>query len=383
MKVPYIMTPGPTQVRENVRMARSLETTNPDLDLQFYDFYKETCKKIAQFLKTENEVRILSGEGILGLEAACASLTEEGDRVLVIDNGIFGEGFADFVRMYGGEVIYFKGDRQKEINIEELKKFLDKDSNFKYATVVHCDTPSGVLNNLSQICPMLKEKGILTVVDSVAAMGGEEIEVDEWKIDIVLGGSQKCISAPPGLTILSISNDAFNVMRNRKKPIASFYCNLLVWENYYENKWFPYTQPISDIMGLRVAIDNLLEDKEILTRHFEIGEATRKAVKEAGLELYIKQGYSNTVTVIKIPENINDVELRNHMSEKYNVLIAGSFGYLGGKVIRIGHMGENARIDKVSYTLFALQKSLEFFGYNCKCDMSSLFLIEVICHPSF
>ncbi|MBV7276998.1 alanine--glyoxylate aminotransferase family protein [Clostridium sp. PL3] len=377
MKVPYIMTPGPTQVRENVRLARSLETTNPDLDLKFYDFYRETCKKIAQFLKTKNEVRILSGEGILGLEAACASLTEEGDRVLVIDNGIFGEGFADFVKMYGGEVVCFKGNREREIDIDKLEKFLDEDSNFKYATVVHCDTPSGVLNNISNICPLLKKKGIITVVDSVAAMGGEEVKVDEWKIDIVIGGSQKCISAPPGLTILSISKDAFNVMKNRKKPIASFYCNLLVWENYYENKWFPYTQPISDIIGLGVAIDNLLEDKEILSRHSKIADATRKAVKEAGLELYIKQGYSNTVTVIDIPENIDDAKLRNYMLENYNLMLAGSFGYLTGQVIRIGHMGENARIDKMSYVLFALQRSLEFFGFNCKCNMSSLFLNEV------
>lgn len=376
MKVPYIMTPGPTEVRENVRLARSLESTNPDLDLQFYDFYKETCGKISEFLKTNNEVRILSGEGILGLEAACASLTEKGDRVLVIDNGIFGEGFADFVKIYGGEVVFFRGDRHKEIDVEELSKFLQNDSDFKYATIVHCDTPSGVLNDVSKICPMLKEKGIITVVDSVAAMGGEELRVDDWKIDIALGGSQKCISAPPGLTILSISKNAFNAMKNRKTPIASFYCNLLVWENYYENKWFPYTQPISDITGLRVAIDNLLKDKGILERHSKIARATRNAVIEAGLELYIKQGYSNTVTVVQVPDNINDSQLRDYMLEKYNVLIAGSFGYLSGKVIRIGHMGENANINKVGYALFALQKSLEFFGVNLNTDLMSTFLRE-------
>lgn len=374
MKVPYLMTPGPTQVRENVRLARSMECTNPDLDNQFYDFYKETCDRIGKFLKTKNQVRILSGEGILGLEAACASLTEPGDRVLVIDNGIFGEGFSDFVKIYGGEVVFFKGDRQKEIDVDKLKAYLNRDSNFKYATIVHCDTPSGVLNDISKICPILKEKGILTVVDSVAAMGGEEVEVDNWKIDIVLGGSQKCISAPPGLTILTISEDAFSAMRNRKTPIASFYCNLLVWENYYKEKWFPYTQPISDIMGLRVAIDNILNDGNIIIRHSKIAEKTRMAVKKAGLNLYIKQGYSNTVTVIEIPDGIDEQKLRNHMLDNYNVLIAGSFGYLSDKVIRIGHMGENAKIDKVSYTLNSLQKSLEHFGFKCKGDMSSFFL---------
>lgn len=376
MKVAQIMTPGPTDVRENVRMARALATTNPDLDLQFYEFYKETCEKIGQFLKTKNSVRILSGEGILGLEAACASLTEVGDRVLVIDNGIFGEGFADFARMYGGEVVFFKGNRKNKIDIIELEKFLEKDHDFKYATVVHCDTPSGVLNDIDKICPLLKKNGILTVVDSVAAMGGEDIRVDEWQIDIALGASQKCISAPAGLTLLSISEDAFKSMEKRKTPISSYYCNLLVWKSYYEDKWFPYTPPISDIVGLRQAIDNILDDNEILQRHNSIAKATRKAVREAGLDLHIEGGYSNTVTVIEIPKGVNDKELLKHMLDEFNVFIAGSFGYLKGKVIRIGHMGENAKKDKMSYTLLALQNSLYALGFQCKKDMVKVFFNE-------
>ncbi|MCW7998247.1 aminotransferase [Clostridium sp. cpc1] len=378
MKVPYVMTPGPTMVRENVRMARAMETTNPDLDLQFYDYYKETCEKIGEFLKTKNEIRILSGEGILGLEAACASLTEKGDRILVIDNGIFGEGFADFVEIYGGEVVFFKGDRRRNIDIEKLKEFLDKDSNFKYATVVHCDTPSGVINNISKICTILKEKGIITVVDSVSAMGGQELKVDEWEIDMVLGGSQKCMSAPPGLSFLSISKDAFKVMEERKTPIASYYCNLLVWKDYYKNKWFPYTPPISDIVGLRAAVDNILEDKDIVSRHNNIAKACREVIVESGLKLYLKQGYSNTVTVIELPKKVEDKVLRTYMQDKYNVIIAGSFGYLQGKVIRIGHMGENANIDKMAYTLFALQNSLEYLGYKLKGSLTEAFLQKVM-----
>ncbi|GCD12356.1 pyridoxal-phosphate-dependent aminotransferase family protein [Clostridium tagluense] len=377
MKVSQIMTPGPTEVRENVRMARALATTNPDLDLEFYEFYKETCEKIGLFLKTNNQVRILSGEGILGLEAACASLTETHDRVLVIDNGIFGEGFADFVKMYGGEAVVFKGNRKRKIDIIELEKFLEKDHDFKYATVVHCDTPSGVLNDIDKICPLLKKNGILTVVDSVAAMGGEDIRVDEWKIDVVLGASQKCVSAPVGLTFLSISEDAFKLMQQREKPIASYYCNLLVWKDYYENEWFPYTPPISDIVGLRRAIDNILEDKGVIERHNSIGKATRKAVMEAGLNLYIEEGYSNTVTVIEMPEGIADKELLKHMLEEFNVFIAGSFGYLQGKVIRIGHMGENAKVNKMVYTLLALQNSLKVLGFQCKKDMVEVFLNEI------
>lgn len=374
MKVPFIMTPGPTQVRENVRLARAMETTNPDLDIQFYDFYKDTCEKIGEFLKTKNQVRILSGEGILGLEAACASLTEKGDRVLVLDNGIFGEGFADFVKMYGGEPIFFKGDRRKAIDIDELKIFLSKDSNFKYATIVHCDTPSGMLNPVEDICPLLKENGILTVVDSVSAMGGEELKVDDWNIDIALGGSQKCLSAPAGLTFLSISEDAFKVMESRKTPIASFYCNLLVWKDYYEKKWCPYTPPISDIIGLRQAVENLLEDKDTLERHRNIGRSLREAVKLAGLKLYTRNGYSNTVTVIEVPEGIESKDLINYILKEYNVLVAGSFGFLEGKVIRIGNMGENAREEKIIYTLNALQRSFQHFGIKLNVDMVETFI---------
>lgn len=377
MKTPMVMTPGPTSVRENVRLSRAQKTTNPDLDLEFYDFYKETCEKIGEFLKTKNQVRILSGEGILGLEAACASLTEKGDRVLVIENGIFGEGFADFVKMYGGEPFFFRGDRKHKIDVEELEKFLEQDSNFKYATVVHCDTPSGMLNDIDKICPLLKKKGILTVVDSVSAMGGEEVRVDDWNIDIILGASQKCISAPPGLTILSISDDAFNAMKNRKTPIASFYCNLLTWEDYYEKKWFPYTPPVSDIVGLRTAVENLLQDKDIIKRHDKIASSTRAAVVLAGLSLYIEDGFSNTVTVIKVPHGMNGDKITNFMKENYDVMIAGAFDYLKGKVLRIGHMGENAYPDKVSYTLFALQKALEHYGFECQHNMAETFLKKI------
>lgn len=370
------MTPGPTEVRENVRLARAMETTNPDLDFQFYDFYKETCENIGKIMGTKNEVRILCGEGILGLEAACASLTEQGDRVLIIDNGIFGEGFGDFVKMYGGETVYFKGDRQKEIDTKELQDFLEKDSNFKYATIVHCDTPSGVLNNIEKICPLLKGKGILTVVDTVAAMVGEELKVDEWGIDIALGGSQKAISAPPGLTLLSISKDAFKAMKNRRTPIAGFYCNLLIWEDYYEKKWFPYTMPISDIVGLSRAIDNILEEgiENVIERHKRVANATRDSIEEAGLSLYIKRGCANTVTVFEVPKSVRSEELLVYLKEKYKLLISGSFGYLQGKVIRIGHMGENAREENIVYVLKALQDSLEALGFSVKVDMSHVFL---------
>ncbi|WP_277231211.1 pyridoxal-phosphate-dependent aminotransferase family protein, partial [Romboutsia timonensis] len=371
----FVYTPGPTRVRENVRLEIAKETTNPDIDVEFCEFYKNTCKKMASILNTENDVYILSGEGILGLEAACASLTEPGDKVLVIDNGIFGRGFDDFVKMYGGEVVYFSGDYTKEIDIEELEKFLQKENDFKYATVVHCDTPTGVLNDLSKICPLLKRYNILTVVDSVAAMVGEEIRVDDWQIDIALGGSQKAISAPAGLTIVSISEDAKNSMKNRKTPIVGFYLNLTIWENYYENKWFPYTMPINEIIGLDRAIDNILEEKleNVLARHEKIASATRKAFTEYGLKLYLESGYSNTVTAVEIPENIGALNLTKHMLEKYNTLVATSLCDYKDKLLRIGHMGENANLEFIIYVLNVIDKSLKDLGFNGNGSLVELF----------
>lgn len=363
---PFVFTPGPTYVRENVRLARAMDTTNPDLDSEFYDFYRDTCNKIGEILETKEDIFVLSGEGILGLEAACASLTEPGDRVLIIDNGVFGEGFKDFVKIYGGNPVLYSVNRRSDIDIDQLRAFLEKDNNFKYATIVHCDTPSGVLNNIGEICPLLKKYGIVTVVDSVAAMGGELIKVDEWEIDIVLGGSQKAFSAPPGLTIVSISKDAYKLINSRITPIASFYCNLNLWKGYYENKWFPYTMPISDIYGLRVAIDNILEEgiDNIHERHRKIALATRKALVSYGLTIYLDKGYSSTVTIVEVPKGLSANEIIEHMRKKYNLLIAGSFDYLANKVIRIGHMGENARLEKIIYVLEILDLTFKDLGYE-------------------
>lgn len=359
-----IMTPGPVQVPERVRAARSLITTNPDLDPAFYDEYKNLCEKISRLLHTENETLILSGEGILGLEAACASMTEAGDRVLVLDNGIYGAGFADFVRMYGGDPVIYTADYQNALDPEALRQYLEKDHDFKYATVVHCDTPSGVLNDVHAICPILKTYGILSVVDSVSGMFGNRLDIDAGSMDIVCGGSQKAVSAPPGLTFVTVSEAAKEAMRKRKTPIASFYCNLQVFEGYYEKQWFPYTMPISDIYGLQAAIDLIAEDEDLYERHSRIAEEVRNAIRDAGLRNYLQSGFSNTVTVFEVPEGLKAKDILDRMEQVHNIMLAGSFGYLEGKVIRIGHMGANANEEDMKTTLAALEETLRYLGWK-------------------
>lgn len=368
-----MMTPGPTMVADSVMQARSRKFGNPDVDGDFCEEYHQVCRSLAELLHTDNEVYILGGEGILALEAACASLTEPGDKVLVIDNGIFGKGFADFVTIYGGCPELYTVDYHKPVEVDELRRFLEKHHDYKYATVVHCDTPSGVLNDIRSICPLLKEYGILTVVDSVAAMFGEEVRVDDWKIDVICGGSQKALSAPPGLAFVTVSEAAMQAMEQRKQPIASFYCNLLTFKNYYRDKWFPYTMPISDIYGLAEAVRLVREDKNRIERHQRIAAAVRETMKKAGLSLYLEYGDAATVTVIRVPSGIRDTEIIETMKEKYGILISGSFDVLAGKVIRLGHMGNNAKVEDVADMLSALTKTLNELGFVCQCEMGHMF----------
>jgi len=377
MNTPLIMTPGPTYVHEDVRRALSKEITNPDLDMGFYEFYRETCELLKKLFHTDHDILILNGEGILGLEAACASLIEKNDKVLCIDNGIFGKGFGEFAEIYGGDVTYFECDYRKAVSIEYLERFLVNNHDFKVATLVHCETPSGITNPVRLICPLLKKYGILTIVDSVSAVGGEELKADEWEMDIVLAGSQKCLSSVPGLSIVSISEKAWSKISNRKEPVTGFYCNLGIWKNWYEKKWFPYTQPISDIYALRAAVERLLNDGDNIVRHKRIAEAVRQCITNSGLDLYALDGFSNTVTTVLMPAEMNSRELYHDMLTDHNIMIAGAFGFLQDKVFRIGHMGENCREEKLYITLKALNAVFKKHNIPLRNDLHQKFIYYI------
>ncbi len=356
-----MMTAGPTMVRENVMQKRAVFFGNPDIDdnfFKFYDVLREKTSKI--FGCSKSNIVFMSGEGMVGLDSACASLTEKGDRVLIIENGLFGAGFADLVKPYGGETTIFHCNTKNKIDFEKLKNFLEIDNNFKFATVVHCDTPTGVLNDIEPICKLLKSKGILTVVDTVAAIGGEFFNMNKYGVDIALGGSQKVFSAPPGLTILAISNDAWKAIENRKTTIPSFYCNLSYWKNCVEKKLFPYTMPASDLIAFDQAIDNILEEgiENVVARHHEVAKYCRNKVQELGLKLYLEDGFSPTVTSFYVPENFTTKVFINLLKEKHKILISGSFGEYSDYILRIGHMGESAKIEYIDQVILAIKDIL-------------------------
>lgn len=382
MNHPLIMTPGPTQIHEEVRMAMAKNITNPDLDLNFFEKYREVSGKLKKLLNTREDVLILGGEGMLGLEAACASLIEPGDRVLCIDNGIFGKGFGGIAKLYGADVVFFESDNRRGLDVGRLEEFLKEDSDFKIATLVHCETPSGLLNPLGKIGPLLNRYGIISVVDTVSSVGGVEVEVDRWKVDIALGASQKCLSAAPGLTFLSVSSKAWNKILNRKTPIASFYCNLAIWKDWYRNKDFPYTQPISDIYGLEVAVDRILNEDTYISRHRQIGEAIRQSIVDGGLELYPKDSYADTVTSIVVPKETSFDKINRVMLEDHNIMLAGAFDVLKDKVLRIGNMGENAREESIYITLKALDETLKALRVDLNGSLHKHFVDNIAEHKN-
>ncbi len=352
-----ILCAGPTSINPRVMEVMGKSLTNPDIDPEYEKKHRQVEKKISKLLKTEATSFIMLGEGMIGLEGAIINLVEKGDRVLVLNNGVFGAGFADFVKYYEGVPYIYEDDFRRGFDIEKLKNFLEKDHDFKVATMVHCETPSGITNDVKTICKLLNSYGILTIVDTVSGMGGEEFDFDDYKVDIALGGSQKCISAPTGLTLVTISERAKQAIRDRKKPVPSYYMN---FENYYaysDGFAFPYTMNENLTYALDLALD-LLFEKDSLALHKKYAEVTREIFEKAGFELYAKDSRSNTLTAVIVPEGFIAEDIIGALRKK-GILISKGAGDIFEKVFRIGHMGNN-----ISYENFLelYEKLDEVFG---------------------
>ena len=369
-----MMLPGPTRVLEQVRLARAQAPDVMDSDPNFVAFYRDTCQRITRLSGggDEYETIILNGEGMLALEAAVASLTEPGDRVLVLDNGVFGAGFGDLVQLYGGTPVPYTVDPRRPLDPVALGYFLESSHRFKYATLVHCETPTGLQNDIGRLCPLLKSHGILTLVDAVSSQFAEPIQAS-MGVDLLCGGSQKALSAPPGLSFVTISPDGWAAIQNRKTPIPSFYANLKNFSNYYEECWFPYTMPVSDIYGLAAALDLVEGDPEFQSRHAHIARACRGALQKAGLTLYPQGSPANTVTAFCVPEGTTDKAILELLLRQHQIVLTGSFGSAAGKVIRIGHMGANCNLEDMIATMDALQRVLTNLGVPLLCDLGATF----------
>lgn len=351
-----MMTPGPTELPERVRSAMERQIQNPDVDKEFPKFYHDLEKKLSKVYGTDDDVLILGGEGILGLEASVNSLIQKDDDALCISNGIYGEEFADFVEMYGGNPLMCKSGYGQRIDFEKIKSPIEKNDP-KIATMVHCDTPTGNLNDLEKILQILKDNEIITVVDAVSSLGGTPVPTEN--MDICIGGSQKCFSSPPGLTTLSVSDEAWEKISNNEQN--SLYTSLAPWkEMWIEKEIFPYTHLVTNLYGLEESLNIILKEgmENVFNRHQNAAEICRKRGSELGLELFPEIDLSSP-TVTAFHTKGKALEIKKRMREDHDILIATSLKDLKNEVIRIGHMGHNADLEKVKTTMRALGKTLE------------------------
>jgi aspartate aminotransferase-like enzyme len=366
-----LFTPGPTEVPAEVLEAMVTPILNPDLDEAFFSLYDSLCDKIRKVVNTKDTLFVMAGEGMVALDSAVANLVERGDKVLTISSGVFGDGFIDFVRNYGGEPVAIKSEYDDVVSATEVERELEKHKDVEVVTFVHCETPSGTVAPLEDIGKVCNDHGVILIADTVSTLGGVPVEADRNHVDVCLGASQKCFSAPPGLAIISVSKRAWEKIEKRKVRVSSFYLDLVQWkESWLQNRVFPYTQSVSDIFALDKALDILLDEglTSVFRRHEKVANLVRNSCEEMGIELFPKKKHicSNTVTAIKVPNGINEKNLRDLMLKKYSVMIAGSWGKLSGRVIRLGHMGYNAYENKAELALGALSDSLKTLGFYPK-----------------
>jgi aspartate aminotransferase-like enzyme len=355
-----LMTPGPTAVPPPVREAMRRPMVNPDVEAQFTPFYRSLLEKLSDVYETDDEVLVLGGEGMLGLEASVASLVEPGEEVLCLANGLFGDGFADLVEQHGGDPVTHSVPYDAALDVEEVKSLVDA-HDFAAATMVHCETPTGLLNDLGPVLEVLQDAGVVTVVDAVSSLGGTSVPVD--RIDVCLGASQKCFSSPPGLTTLSVSDRAWEKVD--ATPQDSFYTSLEPWRNLDFDAdgpvMLPYTHLVSNLFALDASLDRLLEEgvENVHDRHERVAEQCRERGRELGLEPYPASAdlCSPTVTAFAVDGRASEIQRR--LAADHDVVVATSLGDLADDVLRVGHMGYNADEERVARTMDALADVLD------------------------
>ena len=358
-----LMTPGPTAVPEPVREAMSRELINPDVDPRFREIYDRLTDRLATVYGVESDasgeaardVVALGGEGILGLEAAVASLVEPGTEVLCLSNGLYGEGFADFVESYGGEATLVAAAHDEPLPLDALDEALAADdADFDLVTMVHCETPTGTLNDVGAALDRIdaaadSDSEPLTVVDAVSSLGGVPVPTD--RIDVCLGASQKCFSAPPGLATAAVSERAWAAMEERDPH--SLYANFLPFRDVSDG--FPYTHLTTEVVALDAALGLLLDEglDAVRERHAAAAARCRERGAELGLETVPgPERSSPTVTAFETPGRAE--ALQERLREDHDVILATGLGEGSDDILRVGHMGHNARVDRVEEAMDAL-----------------------------
>lgn len=350
-----LMTPGPTAIPPAVRLAMSRPPMNPDVEPEFTAFYRALLDKLQRVYGTDNDVHILGGEGMLGLEASIASIVEPGDRVLCLANGIFGSGFADLVALHGGDPEVVEAPPDRTFSVDAVEAAVG-DGEFVAATMVHCETPTGVLNDLNGILEVLQAADVLTVVDAVSSLGGTPVPVE--RIDLCIGASQKCFSSPPGLTTLAVSDAAWDRIASVEQ--RSFYTSLGPWQDLdlsgEDAVLLPYTPMVSNLFALDESLDRLLDEglATVFERHRAVAERCRERGRDLGLDPFPATADVASPTVTAFAVERSATALQRELADE-GVIVATGLGDHADDILRIGHMGYNADMEMVDRAMDALE----------------------------
>lgn len=356
-----LMTPGPTNVPEEVFEAMSKNMHHRTEE--FSNVMADVDVKLRKVFGCKNEVVILLCSGTGGLEASIVNVFSPGDKLLSINCGVFGKRFSDIARIYGVDVDEIEVEWGYGIEPERLKNEIAK-HRYKAVYATYSETSTGIKNNIKSIGNIAKEYDCLFIVDVVSAIGSLEFNADEYNVDVAIAGSQKGLMCPPGLSLISLSDRAWDAIEN--STAHRFYFDL----RKYKNLGMPYTPAVTLILGLNKSLDMLLQEglENVYKRHVLYSKAVKSACEEMGLiEFPNKKFSSEILTAVYVPDGVDEKALRHEMQKK-GIVIAGGQGKLKCRIIRIGHIGYLKREHIIS-TIKALSLSLNDLGYKNDTDI--------------
>ena len=354
--------PGPTPLPREVLQVLSRQMIN-HRGPEFGQILVGVIDKLKQLFQTKNDVFLFTGSGTGGLEAAIVNTLSPGDKVLSVSVGAFGERFATIAGQFGAEVIPLRFEWGKAADVDTVGRALQAESGIKAVLVTHNETSTGVTNDLASISSVVKEFDKLLLVDAISSLGSINLPVDEWHCDVAVTGSQKGWMAPPGLAMVSVSQEAWQANARAKMP--RFYWDFASAKRYLEIKQTPWTPAVTTVFALSVSLEMMLREglANIVARHARVAKAARDGIKSLGLSLFAEEGYaSNTVTAVAASDGLDTKKMIQILREESHIVLSGGQQRLDGKIFRIGHLGWVTE-DDIKKVISALKVVLPRAGF--------------------
>lgn len=363
-----LMGPGPCNIHPRVLQAMA-KTCQGHLDPEVIETLTEVSEMLRIVFGTKNELTLaVSGTGSAAMEAAVLNVIEPGDRMLVAVNGYFGVRLAEVARRAGAEVHEVEFPWGKPVQPDAVEAELERLGRVKAVGMVHAETSTGVASPVAEIARIAHGNGALLIVDAVTSLGGMEVALDEWDVDVCYSGSQKCLGVPPGISPISVGPRGEEALKSRKTKVISYYLDLGLLKKYWSPPHaYHHTAPVTLLYALREGLRMIMEEglQARFKRHADTAAALRAGLEAMGLELFADPGYRlNQLTTVAVPDSVNEARLRGTLFSDYNIEIGGGLGPLAGKVIRIGLMSDSCWPCNVFACLSALENALLQQGFE-------------------